>query len=458
MNRHRPFLAGLAALGLALAAPSPAWAAAGGPPLDLAPLSALPFVALLLCLAVLPVAAPHFWHSNRNQALIAAACAAPVVAYLLWLGPQTGGRSAALLGYEMAHYVSFIVMLASLYTVCGGIVLRGALRPTPLVNTALLAAGAVLTNLIGTTGASMLMIRPFLRVNQARRRNRHLPVFFIFLVGNVGGLLTPLGDPPLFLGFLEGVDFFWTLRLIGPWLLVNGVLLTVFYVWEVSACRGEAPEALARPAGDARLGMAGKLNLLWLAGVLAAVLLQSEEFAQVLHLTSPWPELVMAALLLLSWLTTSRRLRDENGFEWGPILEVAILFAGIFACMVPALELLKKHGSALGLSEPWHFFWAAGLMSSFLDNAPAYLNLAVVAAHGEGFDYLQQQTPRLLEAISCGAVFMGANTYIGNGPNFMIKAVCDRSGLKCPSFFGYMGYAAAVLLPLWVLVTLVFFL
>ena len=439
------------------------------PVLEVPPWSAVPFVLTLLAIALLPLVAEHFWHANRNKALVLALLAAPVVGFLVHSGLE---YTHALL-HALEEYASFIILLGSLYTVSGGIVVRGDIEGRPLTNTALLAAGAVLANLIGTTGASMLLIRPFLRINRQRQHVRHLPVFFIFVVSNLGGLLTPLGDPPLFLGFLRGVDFFWTLSLWREWLVVNGAVLAVFFVWDSLAHFRESKEAIARDVRESRppLRVEGLRNLLFLGGIVAAVLLKSPHVGRLagdwlgrffpcpdLTLHPPWGDAVMAAMGLLALLLTPRRLREANGFRWGPIVEVAVLFAGIFVCMVPALELLKKHSGESGIEAPWQFFWLTGALSSFLDNAPTYLAFATLAAGKEAnFGWLVEHRPDVLAAISCGAVFMGANTYIGNGPNFMVKAIADEAGIRMPSFFGYMVYAGLILLPLFVLVTFVFF-
>jgi Na+/H+ antiporter NhaD/arsenite permease-like protein len=435
--------------------------------------TAAPFVLLLLTIAVLPLAAPHFWHRPRNQVLVAALFALPVAGYLVIRNDATGGQSVAALKHELAEYGSFIVLLGALYVVAGGLVVRGDIRGRPLSNTAFLAGGAVLANLIGTTGASMVLIRPVLRINQERERTAHIPVFFIFLVSNLGGLLTPLGDPPLFLGFLEGVPFAWTARLWPEWVVANGLVLGIFLSWDAVAYGRESDMAKARDdTAIEPLRLVGKVNVLLLAGILLAVLLQSEavgqragawvrQFAPAAPadwtLRKPAGEAVMAALGLLSLLLTPRGLRAENQFTWRPILEVAILFAGIFVTMVPALALLGVHGSAFGLTEPWQFFWVTGGLSSVLDNAPTYVSLGTMAAGEHDFQWLADNRPAILEAISCGAVFMGATTYVGNGPNFMVKAIAERAGFRMPSFFGYLAYSGLILLPVFGVVTFLFF-
>lgn len=420
--------------------------------LDIPWWTAGPFVGLLLCIALLPLVAEHFWGKNRNKLLVVVPIAGGVAAYLVTLG--AGGVAA--LTHGVLEYASFIVLLGSLYVIAGGIVLDTDLRGRPLTNTGLLAFGAVLANAIGTTGASMLLIRPFLRMNSERRKKAHLPIFFIFIVSNLGGLLTPLGDPPLFLGLLKKVPFTWTLRLWPEWLVANGLVLLVFLFWDTLACRGE--EELPRPPGDRSwLRLSGTVNFLFLAGVVAAVLAKSYLDGTPYE---AWylSEAGMVAMAVLSLLLTPRRLRGANGFTWGPILEVAILFAGIFVTMVPALELLKLHGAELGVEKPWQFFWMSGGLSSFLDNAPTYATFGTLASGSStDFSVLVAERPEVLAAISCGAVFMGANTYIGNGPNFMVKSITEESGVRMPSFFGYMLYSGLILLPVFGLVTVLFF-
>jgi Na+/H+ antiporter NhaD/arsenite permease-like protein len=429
----------------------------------------LPFVGLLLAIAILPLAAHRFWDHNRNKALVSALFAAPVAVY--FLGPL-GAFGADELLEKGKEYVSFILLLGSLFVITGGIYVRGSLSGTPLVNTAVIALGGALASLIGTTGASVLLVRPLLRANAPRVRKAHVVVFFIFVVSNCGGLLTPLGDPPLFLGFLKGVPFEWTFRLWNEWLLVNGALLVIFNVWDQIALAREERE---RPGAQMEavmehepLGLEGRRNLLFLLGIVATIYAAGRGIGSG---GDPWPwgvqEGMMAGIALLAYAATPPRLREANVFGFAPIVEVAVLFAGIFATMAPALLLLNANAESFGIREPWHFFWATGSLSSFLDNAPTYLTFAATAcgladvalegryldaylAHGEG-------AAAVLAAISCGAVFMGANTYIGNGPNFMVKAIAEENGVRMPSFFGYMVYSCAILLPIFVVVTLVFF-
>ena len=400
----------------------------------------LPFVALLLAFVVAPLAAPRAWASNRVKLLVSGALGLPVLALY-------ARRPEALLG-AAAEYASFIVLLGGLYVVAGGILLRGDLEATPLTNTAFLGAGAVLASLIGTTGASMLLIRPLLQTNQERRHVTHTIVFFIFVVSNVGGLLTPLGDPPLFLGYLHGVPFTWTLRLAPAWGLMVGTLLAAYLAWDTSVHAREPLAALARDRRELeRLRVTGGLNAVWLAGIVGCV--------AALH--APIREAAIIAFAGVSLWLTPRHVRAANDFSWHPIAEVAAVFLGIFVTMLPALELLRERGSELGVRQPWQFFWATGLLSSFLDNAPTYLAfLALGQGLGEP-DEVAGVRHATLTAIAVGAVAMGANTYLGNAPNFMVKSIAERAGVPMPGFLGYMLYSGAVLLPLFALITFVFF-
>ncbi|MGZ5554662.1 MAG: sodium:proton antiporter [Candidatus Aminicenantales bacterium] len=400
----------------------------------------VPFVGLLLSIALLPLRAPHFWESHKNKALVAFLWSLPVAIYFLFNMPHE-------LVLSLKDYASFLLLLTALFIISGGIVLRGDLKATPEVNTLILAIGAVLANFIGTTGASMLLIRPLLQTNSERKHTIHIPIFFIFLVSNIGGCLTPLGDPPLFMGLIKGVPFFWTLRLFPIWALMVLSVLLIFYVFDNMKYRQEECRDIIR---DRRrvvpLRLAGTINFLWLAGVIAAIFL-------------PFPsrEGVLILMAILSLLTTKRVCRTENKFTYNPILEVAILFAGIFVTMVPALLILNAHGADLGIVRPWQFFWATGSLSSFLDNTPTYLAFFSMA-QGLGLNGDTLGIPSLmLKAISAGAVFMGANSYIGNGPNFMVKAIAEEYKLKMPSFFGYMAYSLAFLVPLYLVVTVIFF-
>jgi Na+/H+ antiporter NhaD/arsenite permease-like protein len=402
--------------------------------------SVVPFVGLLLSIALLPLRAPRFWDRPRSQALVAALWSAPVAVYLLWRAPHE-------LLLSGKNYASFVILLAALFIISGGIVLRGDLRATPLVNTSFLLAGAVLANVIGTTGASMLLIRPLLQTNSERQRTRHIPVFFIFAVSNIGGCLTPLGDPPLFMGFIKGVPFLWTLRLFPVWAVVMGGLLLAFFVLDSVEYERETMRDLIRDrARVVPLHLKGGRNLAWVGGVVGGM-----------FLPFPFREAALVLMACLSLATTKKSWRAENRFTYAPIIEVAILFAGIFVTMVPALLLLGARGGALGIEKPWQFFWLTGGLSSFLDNTPTYLTFFALA-QGLGLKGAVAGMPEaVLKAVSAGAVFMGANSYIGNGPNFMVKRISEHYRYRMPSFFGYMAYAAAVLVPLYVLATLIFF-
>ena len=364
-----------------------------------------------------------------------------MVGYLLWKFPVG-------LLHSGEEYVSFIALLGSLYVIAGGIHVSGDLRASPGTNTAILGLGAVLANLIGTTGASMLLIRTLLRTNGQREHVAHLPFFFILLVSNCGGLLTPMGDPPLFLGYLRGVPFTWTLKLWPFWLMAVGYLLVVFYVFDRRAYGKEQAKNIARDEVErVPLSVQGAINAPLLVGVIGAI-----------FLPIGWREAVMVALTLISVFAGPRPARKANGFTYGPILEVAILFAGIFVTMVPALALLESRGDELGLDAPWQFFLVTGGLSSMLDNAPTYLTFLATAI---GLDIQQDGAVMLqltegavpetfLVAISTAAVFMGANTYIGNGPNFMVKAIAEEVGYRMPSFFGFALRALIVLLPIYI--------
>jgi Na+/H+ antiporter NhaD/arsenite permease-like protein len=418
--------------------------------------SVLPFVLMLLSMAILPIATPDFWKSNLNKTLLSLAVSSPVLFLALNHQPQ-------LLKHSMMDYVSFIILLGALFVISGGIYIQGTFSGTPFMNTVFLAIGALLANLIGTTGASMLLIRPYMHANQKRQRRSHLIIFFIFLVSNISGLLTPLGDPPLFLGFLRGVPFQWTLRLFPQWLVAVGGLLIIFnfvdqYVFNKEDV--ETPGALTEEVQSRRkLIVKGKRNFLCLLGVMMAAFL-SGWFV--------WPrgiqESIMIAMALISWFGTPRAVHKANHFHFDPIAEVAALFLGIFISMVPALEILNRQAAVWKIDQPWQYFWMTGTLSSFLDNAPTYLTFAALASGSMGGSFGDLGAlihsgagAKLLCAISCGAVFMGANTYIGNGPNLMVRSIAEHSGIKMPSFAGYMAYSGTILMPLFIVISLIFF-
>jgi Na+/H+ antiporter NhaD/arsenite permease-like protein len=436
----------------------------------LSPWWALPFTGLLLSIALLPQFSPRFWHQHFGK--ISAVWSA------LFLVPFAASKGfglalGAVLHTALLDYLPFVILLFALFVISGGIRIRSNLVGTPAANTALLALGTGLASLAGTTGAAMLLVRPLIQANLQRRRNAHVLVFFIFLVANIGGSLTPLGDPPLFLGFLQGVGFGWTFQhMLGPMLLCSFILLGLFYgtdrwIWS----RDRGPRRIA----PLRVGLRGAHNLVYLAGAVVAVLVsgiwQPDVSVHVGPVAVPLPGLARdAALLILagfSWATTKRRVRIENAFTWAPILEVIYLFAGLFLTILPALAILKvgSRGALAPLvaltsgvdGQPIDaaYFWLTGLLSSVLDNAPTYLVFFNVA--GGDPQTLMGPLASTLLAISAGAVFMGAMTYIGNAPNFMIRAIASERGIRMPSFFGYVGWSMAVLLPLFVAVTPVFF-
>ena len=453
-------------------------AGAGAPHLDggeLGLIWCVPFAGILLSIALFPLLAPAFWHHHfgKVSAFWALAFLLPFLVVFGW----------ELALFEMLHvglleYIPFIILLLSLFTVAGGIRLTGRLVGTPVVNTGILLLGTVLASWMGTTGAAMLLIRPIIRANEWRRYKVHTMVFFIFLVANIGGSLTPLGDPPLFLGFLKGVDFFWpTEAMLVPMLLVSALLLVLYYGVDSVLYRRETGRPAAEDEGDGEsLGLTGKVNFLLLAGVVAAVLMSGvwkpgvsfNVFHVSVELQNLSRDLLLLAIAYLSWVVTDRANREANGFSWFPILEVAKLFAGIFLTIVPAIAILRAGTS--GALEPVvslvtgadgqpveaMYFWLTGILSSFLDNAPTYL-VFFNTAGGDAQELMGPLYGTLL-AISAGAVFMGANTYIGNAPNFMVRAICEERGIAMPSFFGYMAWSVGILAPIFLLVTLVFFL
>ena len=454
--------------------------------------SVVPFVGMLLSIALGPLINSHWWERNMGKVSLLWA-----VLFALPAAVVVGPNEAA---YELLHiaiidYIPFLVVLEALYIIAGGITLDGVLPHTPLSNTLVLLVGAVLASLIGTTGATILLIRPLIKANRERKAIMHTIVFLIFLVGNIGGSLTPVGDPPLFIGFLHGVPFFWTaVHIVWPWLLNIFLLLSVYYLLDTyfygrylkDVAAGVLPPPACEtgvPRGKIRIG--GLQNLLFLLGTLGAIVFSGlfatypiffdAEAGKIkgiavmsLHghaLVMPYISLARDGLILvmawLSWRFTPPSVRIVNNFTWGPMNEVAILFAGIFTTIIPALKLLQVRGGELDVSTPLQFFWATGALSGFLDNTPTYLaflNMAAQMGSPTGvMTDLGMVDARILMAISCGAVFMGANTYIGNAPNFMARSIAEENGVKMPSFFGYMGWSAVILLPLFLLNAYLFF-
>ncbi|MBP8187196.1 MAG: sodium:proton antiporter [Comamonas sp.] len=454
----------------------PAWAQAAE--LDGAGLGlwwAVPFAGLLLSIALMPLLAPNFWHHHFGKVTAAWSLAFLIPLVLIYgMGAATANFVHALLG----EYLPFVILLTALYVVAGGIYIRGSLTGTPGLNTAILAIGAVLASFMGTTGASMLLIRPLIRANAHRSRVVHVVVFFIFIVSNAGGSLTPLGDPPLFLGFLKGVDFSWTLLHIWPQaLFLVSALLAIFFVLDSWLCKNDTNQLSAQPSNDAResLGFDGKINFVLLGVVVGLVLLSGMWKSGVaLHIAGTdvgLPGMVrdvgLIVVALLSLVLTPKTVHANNQFGWGPMQEVAKLFAGIFLTIIPVIAMLKAGvdgpfaGIVRAVTNPdgtpnvAMYFWATGVLSSFLDNAPTYL-VFFNTAGGDPALLMTALAPTLV-AISAGAVFMGANSYIGNAPNLMVKAIAEDRGVRMPSFFGYMLWSVGILVPLFIVMTFIWF-
>ena len=426
--------------------------------------SVAPFTLLLVGVAVFPLLG-HWWHNNWNKLLVSGLLGIPVAIYLV-----TIGRGGDLVHQLVLDYVPFIALLAALFYISGGILVAGDIEATPTNNTIFLAIGSLLASFIGTTGAAMVLIRPLLRTNSERKHVKHTVIFFIFCVCNVGGLLTPLGDPPLFLGYLKGVPFTWTFLLTKEWGFTLIVLLAIFFVWDTFAYKREDRSSINRDQRDVEpLSVRGQRNFFFLVGVVLTVAFvneQYEPFRSLIHKSEFFKLLQVPCLLLMMYLSrvfTSKQLREQNGFNLDPIVEVAFLFVGIFITMIPALILLKAKGSALGITTPLQYFLVTGGFSSVLDNAPTYLVFLALAEGqlpgqvvGPTGLAVSQQLPLVLAAISLGAVFMGALTYIGNAPNFMVKAIAEERGIMMPSFGGYLVYSLLILGPVLALVALLF--
>ncbi len=469
----RTLLAG-AIFALAAAMPAPAFAAEGLDGGKLSLLWALPFIGVLLSIATGPVFYPHVWehHFGKFSAFWAALIVLPLFATV-----DLHTVASALAHTAFLEYMPFILLLLALFTIAGGIYVEGNLHDSVFTNTVLLAVGTVLASIVGTTGAAMILIRPLIRANDDRRHNAHVVVFFIFLVANIGGSLSPLGDPPLFIGFLKGVDFFWTTQHL--WLetlTVAAIVLAVFTAIDLYCRRLDRIDGFPKdPTPDSPLRIHGKVNFVLLAVVIAAILMSAQWKPGIsfsiasaeLQLQDLLRDAIFVICVIASIALTPKKDRDANGFSWGPIQEVAILFAGIFICIVPVMAMLQAgaHGPfapvlalvthADGSNNPAAYFWLTGGLSSFLDNAPTYLVFFQLA--GGDPQVLMTAQAATLAAISSGAVFMGANTYIGNAPNFMVYAIARQAGVKMPSFFGYMVWSGLVLIPTFILATFLFF-
>ena len=419
----------------------------------------LPFICLLLSIALVPLVSNQFWHKRYGW----------VSGFwgVLFLGLFLLERGVGEAGYLISHalleeYIPFILLLGALYVIAGGIRLNGKLVGTPVVNTAILAIGATLASWIGTTGAAMLFIRPILRANENRKYRVHTIVFFIMLVANTGGALTPLGDPPLFLGFLQGVEFFWTTtHLLIPTILVCGILLVQFWVLDKFLWRREAhnqSQAELHPE-EVKLTIEGGINFLFLLGVLTAILASTADLPKVAGIATGhiMRDVILLLMAVLSLRATPKHIRTDNRFTWFPIKEVAVIFAAIFITIIPVLEALRGGQIPIAqlLNNPASYFWLTGLLSSVLDNAPTYL-VFFNAAGGDAAT-LMTEDAIILTAISAGAVYMGALTYIGNAPNFMVRSIAQERGIAMPSFFGYMFWASLALMPIFVILTLIWF-
>ena len=423
----------------------------------------IPFVVMLLTIAVAPLVAEHWWEKNRNKLIFTLIVSIPTAIILVCSG----------LGHNVQHqllfdYIPFIMLLLALFVVTGGINIRGDIAATPTINTLLLFGGWLLASFMGTTGAAMLMIRPLLQINQQRKYRVHTVLFFIALVANCGGLLTPLGDPPLFLLYLRGASFEWFFELLPQWAFVGAVLLALYVAVDKYFYAKEPQDMLQRDLKEQEpIHMSGSINFIWLAAVIACVVFLNASYIPAMadHHAPIYVkflrEIVLLVIILLSLKTTERRVREANHFSWEPIAEVAILFVGIFTTMTPALLYLNVHAPSLGLTEPWQFYYSTGVLSSFLDNAPTAVAFHTVASGlpiAEGVATVAGIPEVLLKVISLGAVFFGAMTYIGNGPNFMVKAIAEQEGVEMPSFFGYMmKFSLVVLLPVYIVAQLLFF-
>ncbi|QLH54945.1 MAG: Sodium:proton antiporter [Candidatus Kapaibacterium sp.] len=422
----------------------------------------IPFVLMLLSIAVLPLTSPHFWESNRNKLIVSLVLGIPTAIWLL-----VNNLSEALVHSIFFDYVPFIILLGALFVISGGIYLDGDLEAKPSVNLVFLLLGSILASLMGTTGAAMLLIRPLLKTNFRRKHKTHIVLFFIALVANCGGLLTPLGDPPLFILYLRGVPFFWFLTLVKEWALCNAILLTIFYFIEKHYYKKEKKEDLILDLKEYKpIKIRGKINLIFLLGVVLSVAFINPlyfDFIHPHHISSFVREIVIITMAVLSLIFTKKEVRESNRFNWHPIEEVAFLFFGIFITMTPALLYLETHAREFGFNTIQAFYYASGALSSFLDNTPTAVTFYSLAKG------LVTQQPHLfsdpvivggipehlLEAISTGCVFFGSMTYIGNGPNFMVKAIAEYEKVPMPHFFEYMyKFSLIILLPVFIIVQL----
>lgn len=421
-------------------------------------LSLIPFMLMLLSIAVFPLFWNHFWEKNRNKLYIAIILSIPVIIYLF-----VNGFSHQLIHTMVFDYVPFLILLGALFTITGGIFLTGDIEAKPSINTLFLGIGAVLASFMGTTGAAMLLIRPIIQTNKERTFKVHTILFFIGIVANCGGLLTPLGDPPLFMMYLRGAPFTWFFNLAPEWFVTNALLLIIYYFVDVYYHKKEPASAILRDETNIRpIKIQGKRNFIFLVGVVLAVAFVNEQYFSFININPYFKFVREAAIFLMAYLSmqfTPKLLRTSNNFTWGPIEEVAYLFLGIFITMVPALLYLEVNAKNLGVQSVNQFYYYTGLLSSFLDNTPTAVTFHSLALGlGINTGNLVAGIPEvLLKAISTGAVFFGAMTYIGNGPNFMVKAVAEENNIKMPHFFAYMfKFSLIVLLPIFILIQLLF--
>jgi Na+/H+ antiporter NhaD/arsenite permease-like protein len=419
--------------------------------------SMLPFILMLLSIAVFPLFFNHFWEKNKNKLIVAIVLSLPIIVYLF-----SAGLSEKLFETIVFDYVPFIILLGSLFTITGGIYLTGDIEARPAINTLFLAIGAVLASLMGTTGAAMLLIRPVIQTNKERVFKVHTILFFIGIIANCGGLLTPLGDPPLFMMYLRGAPFTWFLKLTPEWLLANFLLLIVYFVVDSYYHKREPAKAIIADKTNIRaIKVQGNLNFVWLLGVVLAVAFLNEQYLPFIkgnHYFKFIREGVILGMGILSLLFTPNLLRVSNNFTWEPIKEVAYLFLGIFVTMVPCLLFLESNAKTLGVASANQFYYFTGALSSFLDNTPTAVTFHSLAMGlGINTGTLVAGIPEeILKAISVGAVFFGSMTYIGNGPNFMVKAVAEENNIKMPDFFAYIyKFSLIVLLPIFIIVQLI---
>ena len=422
----------------------------------------IPFVLMLLCIALGPLFFEHWWEKNKNKLLVSLILGIPVAGYLI-----AQGLTGDLKDQMLFDYVPFIILLGALFVITGGIHLKGDIQAKPWINTSFLGIGAILASIMGTTGAAMLLIRPVIRTNNARKFKVHTILFFIAIVANAGGLLTPLGDPPLFMLYLKGAEFTWFFHMLPEWAFVNAVLLLLYFIADSYYYKKEPLENIKFDKTNVEpLGLKGNINFLFLAGVVASVAFLNKQYLPIMA-ENDWAGFIregsIVSMAVLSLLFTKKPIREANKFSWGPILEVAFLFFGIFITMIPALEYLKTNAHDLGINSNAQYYYATGSLSAFLDNTPtalAFHQLALGMNDGsvvEGVRYVAGIDEMILTAICLSSVFFGAMTYIGNGPNFMVKAIAEESKIKMPSFFGYMiKFSLIVLLPVYILVQLIF--